>query len=147
MSDKDKNKKLFCDSLKYYLSINNKTRKDLSKDLGISYTTICDWVNGNAIPRSQKIEKIAKYFGINVSDLYETHIVLLNDLDESKLETYITKYAKNKFQEELLIKCTLLNLENTKDAINKIDYYLNLQDKENEEFKWLDTYNDKNYDK
>ena len=66
----DKNKKLFCNSLKYYLAINNKSRKDLSKDLNISYTTICDWVNGNAIPRSQKVEKIAEYFGIDVSDLY-----------------------------------------------------------------------------
>jgi hypothetical protein len=65
------NKITMSNNLKRYLKINNITRSQLSESLGISYSTISDWINGKAYPRIDKIEMMANYFGINKSDLVE----------------------------------------------------------------------------
>ena len=65
------NKKTMSNNLKRYLRINKVSRTQLSKSLGISYSTISDWVNGKSYPRIDKIEMMANYFGINKSDLVE----------------------------------------------------------------------------
>lgn len=65
------NKKTMSNNLKRYLRINKVSRTQLSENLGISYSTISDWVNGKSYPRIDKIEMIANYFGINKSDLVE----------------------------------------------------------------------------
>ena len=65
------NKKIFSENLRYYLRRDEKGRKDVCRDLGVSYTTFCDWVNGKKYPRIDKIELLARYFGIQKSDLIE----------------------------------------------------------------------------
>ncbi len=65
------NKTIFSTNLKRYMALNEKSRKDLSDALGISYYTVTDWVNGKKYPRMDKVEKLANYFGILKSDLIE----------------------------------------------------------------------------
>lgn len=65
------NKKTMSKNLKKYLKLYNVSRMQLSESLDISYSTISDWINGNAYPRIDKIEMMANYFGINKSDLVE----------------------------------------------------------------------------
>lgn len=65
------NKEIFSKNLKYYMTINNKTRNDICKDLNFKYTTFTDWYNGNIYPRIDKIEMLANYFRIEKSDLIE----------------------------------------------------------------------------
>lgn len=65
------NKEIFSKNLKYYMTIHNKTRNDLCRDLDFKYTTFTDWYNGNIYPGIDKIEKIANYFRIEKSDLIE----------------------------------------------------------------------------
>ena len=68
--DKD-NKNIFATNLNNLMRIEGKTRKDLSEALGISYFTITAWVNGTKYPRMDKVEMLAKYFGVQKSDLIE----------------------------------------------------------------------------
>lgn len=65
------NKDVFAKNLKYYMSINNKTRNDICEALGFSYYTFSDWINGKKYPRMDKVEKLANYFNILKSDLIE----------------------------------------------------------------------------
>lgn len=65
------NKSTFATNLKRYMALKEKSRNDLAKDLGISYYTVTDWVNGKKYPRMDKVEKLANYFGILKSDLIE----------------------------------------------------------------------------
>lgn len=65
------NKKTMSKNLKKYLKLYSVSRMQLSENLGISYSTVSDWINGNAYPRIDKIEMMANYFGINKSDLVE----------------------------------------------------------------------------
>lgn len=75
------NKEIFSKNLKYYMTINEKTRNDICKDLNFKYTTFTDWYNGNIYPRIDKIEMLANYFRIEKSDLIE---------DSSKNKTLYT---------------------------------------------------------
>lgn len=67
------NKEIMSKNIKYYLKRKNLNVKDFAEQLGFKYTTVLDWVNGNTYPRIDKIEKMAKYFGVNKSDLVEEH--------------------------------------------------------------------------
>ena len=65
------NKNIFSDNLKRYMKEHDKSRKEVSEALGVSYYTFSDWVNGKKYPRMDKVEKLANYFGILKSDLIE----------------------------------------------------------------------------
>lgn len=65
------NKLIFSQNLQMYMDLHRKTRRDLSDALGISYYTVTDWVKGKKMPRMDKIEMLADYFGIQKSDLIE----------------------------------------------------------------------------
>ena len=73
------NKEIFSKNLRYYMTIHNKTRNDICKDLDFKYTTFTDWYNGNIYPGIDKIEKIANYFRIEKSDLIENKEKQIND--------------------------------------------------------------------
>lgn len=65
------NKDIFSRNLRYQMEINNKTRQDISDALGISYFTVTSWTNGSKYPRMNKVEQLAKYFDVSISDLVE----------------------------------------------------------------------------
>lgn len=65
------NKNIFATNLNNLMKINDKSRKDLSEALGISYFTITAWTNGTKYPRMDKVELLANYFGVLKSDLIE----------------------------------------------------------------------------
>ena len=65
------NKTVFSKNLKKYMSAADINRRQLSDDLNISYTTLCEWVSGKKYPRIDKIELLAKYFGVTKSHLIE----------------------------------------------------------------------------
>lgn len=67
------NKEIMAKNIQYYMDRYEKDRKTVCADLGISYTTFTDWVKGNTYPRIDKIELLAKYFGVTKADLVEEH--------------------------------------------------------------------------
>ena len=71
MDIKQKEREIFSKNLRHYLSINNKTQSDLSRDLKITTSTISDWVNAKKYPRMDKVQLLADYLGIKKSDLVE----------------------------------------------------------------------------
>jgi transcriptional regulator with XRE-family HTH domain len=82
------NKDIFASNLKKYMALNEKSRTDISKALGISYYTITDWVNGKKYPRMDKIEMLAQYFGVSKSDLIE----------EKTIESHPVEMAERHFE-------------------------------------------------
>ena len=65
------NKKVISKNIRRFMSINNVDRMKLSKDLGIKYSTVSDWINEKTYPRIDKIELMANYFGVSKADLIE----------------------------------------------------------------------------
>ena len=50
------NKAIFASNLQKYMDLHQKTRRDLSEALDISYYTVTDWVKGKKLARMDKIE-------------------------------------------------------------------------------------------
>jgi repressor LexA len=79
---------IFSKNLKRFRALEGKSRKDVCEDLGYSYFTFSDWVNGKKMPRMDKVEQLANYFGILKSDLIEEKKETItengNGLSESK---------------------------------------------------------------
>lgn len=64
-------KQIFSKNLRYYMSINNKSQIDLINDLKLNRSAVSTWCNGTRLPRMDKVDLLAKYFGITQSDLLE----------------------------------------------------------------------------
>lgn len=65
------NKETMAENIQYYLDLNGKERNDLCRDLGFKYTTVSNWLQGVKYPRIDKIEIMARYFGVSKADLVE----------------------------------------------------------------------------
>ena len=64
-------KEVFSINLRKYMALHGKSRKEVCEALGYSYFTFSDWINGKKMPRMDKVEQLANYFGILKSDLIE----------------------------------------------------------------------------
>lgn len=64
-------KKVFAKNLSNLLARNKKTQADLVSDLKLNKSTVSTWANGTKMPRMNKIEQLANYFGVEKSDLIE----------------------------------------------------------------------------
>lgn len=65
------NKKIMSINIKKFMDRKGIDRNKLVDDLNLKYTTVSDWINGKTYPRIDKIEMLAKYFGVEKADLVE----------------------------------------------------------------------------
>lgn len=98
-------KKIFSKNLNYYMELNGKNQSDLINDLGFNKSAVSTWCNGTRLPRMDKVEALAKYFGINRSDLIE------EKLDDSSLT------RKDERDIEKTLEATLSQLENDQEGL------------------------------
>ena len=104
------NKDILAKNLKKYIAKSGKDRTDIAREVGLSYSTLTDWINGNKYPRINNIEKLANYFNISKSDLIEDFEDIKRDND--RLVTIIVKLRTNK--ELLNVVEKLSSLDKTK---------------------------------
>ena len=64
-------KKIFARNLRRYIELNKKSQIDVAKDLGINASTLNMWCNGNSMPLTGTLRKVADYFGIGLTDLVD----------------------------------------------------------------------------
>ena len=98
---------IFTENLKKYMQQAGKNQKEMADIVGVSATTFHDWLKGKKMPRMTNVQKLADYFGINLSDLIEdNHFVeeqgrlearMLKDKELMKMvEQYMLLDEKNK---------------------------------------------------
>lgn len=138
------NKKILAKNLQRLMKARGVDRNKLCADLGYSYTTLTEWVKGNAYPRIDKIEALANYFNVPKSHLIESQDVI-NSLNAKKAKMAIdalTQIATGheamggdqlltiKFAAELLSKTLIryLKSDNSEDLI-KLAAILRFADK------------------
>lgn len=81
---------IFKQNLNYYIVASGKSKKLISEEMNIPYTTLVDWANGNKFPRADGIEKLSDYFKILKSNLLEEN-KSDNPIDEKQLDEEIIK--------------------------------------------------------
>lgn len=74
-------REIFKINLNNFIARSGKNKKTISEEMGIPYTTLTDWANGNKFPRAGGIEQLANYFNILKSDLLEESLEYLYDYD------------------------------------------------------------------
>lgn len=104
-------REVFAKNLKRYMDKKDKTQKELAEILGVSATTINDWVKAKKYPRIDKIELLADYFGI-----------LKSDLIEDKGEEHLEMQKKNDTLTDVVIKArTNEDLLSILEKLNTLD--------------------------
>lgn len=78
------NKEVFSRNLKRHLDKSGKLQKEVAKAVGVSTGTFCDWVKGRAYPRMDKVQLLAEYFGIMMSDLVENENVRTETISDKE---------------------------------------------------------------
>lgn len=123
MSD-DFYKKIFSKNLRYYMELNQKEQIDIINDLGFNKSSVSTWCNGTRLPRMDKVDALAKYFGINRSDLIE----------ERKNNTSISSFiqCQTKDEETLVLSYRELNNTNKKKSVTYTKNLLSTQRMEDE---------------
>lgn len=121
---------IFSYNLKRLLMERNKTQLELSKYIGVSNTTINNYVKGYNMPRMNKIDKICKFFNIKRSDLLENKQIIetttpqsINDIDFTGIERIAAEHRGENFtQDELkFIQDTIDFVVAKKQKLNKKD--------------------------
>ena len=123
MSD-DFYKKIFSKNLRYYMELNQKEQIDIINDLGFNKSSVSTWCNGTRLPRMDKVDALAKYFGINRSDLIE----------ERKNNTSISSFihCQTKDEETLVLSYRELSNINKKKSVVYTKNLLSAQRMEDE---------------
>lgn len=70
---KASNRDVFSSNLRLLMSKAGKSRKEVSEAIDVSYNTFTDWYKGKKYPRIEKMELLANYFGVSVSELVGKH--------------------------------------------------------------------------
>ncbi|WP_278554900.1 helix-turn-helix domain-containing protein, partial [Parvimonas micra] len=99
---------IFSYNLRRLLMERNKTQLELSKYIGVSNTTINNYVKGYNMPRMDKIDKICRFFNIKRSDLLENKQVIeppitpktIDDLNLTGIERIAASHRDDDFTEE-----------------------------------------------
>lgn len=99
-------KEIFSKNLNHYLSLNNKTQREVAQAINVSPQTFNTWCQGIALPRMGKVQRLADYFGISKSDLIDyKKILVTNTLLSEKdnkdiakdLDTILEKLSNNEY--------------------------------------------------
>lgn len=69
------NKKVFADNLRYYISKTGVLKKDVAKAAKVCQSTITDWLNSRSYPRMDRMQLLAEFLGVQISDLVEERSV------------------------------------------------------------------------
>lgn len=62
---------LFATNLRFLLTRNGMTAKQLSKEIGVSEQSISSWMTNVRSPRASMVEDIARYFGVRAIDMQD----------------------------------------------------------------------------
>lgn len=65
------NKEIMAKNIKRFMDIKGVNQTQMCNDLGLKFMTLSDWVNAKTYPRIDKIEIMARYFGVTKADLVE----------------------------------------------------------------------------
>ena len=73
-------KNTFANNFVFYLKKTRKNQSDVANYLGVTTSTVSDWANAKKYPRVDKMQALADYLGVLISDLREERS---RDLDKS----------------------------------------------------------------
>ena len=118
----DAQKAIFQKNLLRYLG--DKSQIEVAKAIDVSPQTFNTWCQGIAIPRMDKIQKLADYFMISMADLIEEHSEKEESLTERHLKVFSQLPEDQQKLVEELIETLRIEPENTDKIVTMIQNVL-----------------------
>ena len=72
-------KNTFANNFVFYLKKTGKNQSDVANYLGVTTSTVSDWANAKKYPRVDKMQALADYLGVLISDLRDEHSKDINE--------------------------------------------------------------------
>ena len=111
-------REIFSRNLNRYIYESGLTQLEIAKVIGVSPQTFNSWCRGIAIPRMDKIQRLADFFKINKSDLIDD-----SSSSEDKIDSlFIKKYGQDSF--DLVAKYQILDQEDRIRINERVDMLL-----------------------
>lgn len=82
------NREVMAKNLKRLMASKGVNATDVCRTLHFKHNTFSSWVNCNTYPRIDKIEMMAKYFGVSKSALIEDYTYDIDNIDESPEDSF-----------------------------------------------------------
>ena len=108
------NKEIFAKNLKRYIEQCGKDRRELADIWGFKYSTVSEWLNAKKYPRIDKIQIMADYFGIAMSDLIEEKMTAEKETDNEILANIIVRMRTDEDYRLLVESLYVLDSEKIK---------------------------------
>lgn len=115
------------------LQANKISAYKLAKETGISQTTLSNWKSGRSIPKQDKLEKIADYFGVTIDYLMGKESKKHNVDEKVLLEAFINTFPSISIKAlSVICKRERINRDITEKFISNntdilLDTYLNFE--------------------
>lgn len=103
-------RKNFLNNLEFYMKREGVSRNDLAEGTKIPYTTICSYFNEFKFPRTDKLEKIAKFLHISTAELINSNTEGVADVESETDEIINNQYKKADLLKQLLSSASKLNI-------------------------------------
>lgn len=76
------------------MNLRNKAQIDIINDLGFDKSAVSTWCNGTRLPRMDKIDALADYFGVTRADLIEDKTTSLDQQLSPESIEILERYDK-----------------------------------------------------
>lgn len=83
---KFENEEVFARNLQRHIKNSKNSQIEIAKAIGVSPSTITDWLKERTYPRMDKVQLLAEYFGIQKSDLVEDVYMAKETISEEDQE-------------------------------------------------------------
>lgn len=106
------NKEVFSRNLNRYLRLSGKTKKEVAAAVKISESTFCEWTKGRVYPRMDKVQALAEYFGIRMSDLVENSNIDKETITNQEQEIFDLFHRVPEEKRELVLSMIRAAIDN-----------------------------------
>ena len=107
-------RQVFVQNLKNFMKNRGVEQADIVAELGITASTVSDWVKGKSYPRVDAMQKIAEFLGVKISDLTSeennNNQAVLTDEDERELIAIFRRLGR-RAKHEMMVKAYELEKE------------------------------------
>lgn len=69
----EEQKRIISKNIRRYLDLRHMQQKELAEAIGEKKNTVNTWCTGKAEPPANKVQKMAEFFGCNITDLVDDH--------------------------------------------------------------------------
>ena len=118
------NKEIFAKNLRNYIEGCGKDRRELANIWGFKYSTMSEWLNARKYPRIDKIQIMADYFGIAMSDLIEEPMTYEKNADNEILSNIVVRMNTEEDFRSLMLALYTLDSEKIKGVRQLLDAFI-----------------------